>query len=70
MALGLAALFTFVAGGWRDMPRLPLIAGWAAWMTVAGISIVFAHNQRVALIEDRYEVLYTCGTWATCVNVA
>lgn len=70
MALGLAALFTFVAGGWRDMPRLPLITGWAAWMTVAGISIVFAHNQRVALSEYRYEVLYTFGTWATCYTLA
>jgi len=70
LALGLAALFTFVAGGWREMPRLPLIAGWAAWMIFAGISVAFAYQQRVALSEYRYEVLYTFGAWATCYTLA
>ena len=69
-ALGLAALFTFVAGGWREMPKLPLIAGWAAWMICAGISVVYARNQVVALSEYRYEVLYTFGAWATCYTLA
>lgn len=69
-ALGLAALLTFVAGGWREMPRLPLIAGWAAWMIFAGVSVVYARNHVVALSEYRYEVLYTFGTWATCYTLA
>jgi O-antigen ligase len=69
-ALGLAALLTFVAGGWREMPKLPLIAGWAAWMICAGISVVYARNHTVALSEYRYEVLYTFGTWATCYTLA
>jgi len=70
LALGLAALFTFVAGGWREMSRLPLISGWAAWMIFALISVPFAYNQRVALSEYRYEALYTFGTWATCYTLA
>lgn len=69
-ALGLAALLTFVAGGWREMPKLPLIAGWAAWMIFAGVSVVAARNHVLALSEYRYEVLYTFGTWATCYTLA
>ena len=52
------------------MPKLPLIAGWAAWMICAGISVVYARNHTVALSEYRYEVLYTFGTWATCYTLA
>ena len=70
LALGLAALFTFVGGGWREMPKLPLIAGWAAWMIFAGMSVVYAQDQIRALSEYRYEVLYTFGTWATCYTLA
>lgn len=68
--LGLAALCTFVAGGWREMPKLPLIAGWAAWMIFAGLSVIYAQNQIKALSEYRYEVLYTFGAWATCYTLA
>jgi O-antigen ligase len=68
--LGLAALLTFIAGGWREMPRLPLIAGWAAWMVMAGISVVYAQHRFMSLSEYRYEVLYTFGTWATWYTLA
>ena len=54
-ALGLAALLTFIAGGWREMPKLPLIAGWAAWMVLAGVSVAFAHDRFLSLTEYRYE---------------
>jgi len=70
LALGLAALLTFVAGGWREMPKLPLVTGWAAWIILAGTSVIFARNPLVALSEYRYEVLYTFGTWATCYTLA
>lgn len=64
-SLGLAALLTFVAGGWREMSKLPLVAGWAMWMIFAGISVYFAGMRLVSLSEYRYEVLYTFGAWAT-----
>ena len=69
-ALGLAALLTFIAGGWREMPKLPLIAGWAAWMVLAGVSVAFAHNRFMSLNEYRYEVLYSFGAWATWYTLA
>ena len=69
-SLGMAALLTFVAGGWREMPKLPLVAGWAMWMIFAGISVYFAGNRFVSLSEYRYEVLYTFGAWATWYTLA
>lgn len=69
-ALGLAALATFVSGGWRELILLPLKAGWWAWIIVAAVSVAFAQDPLVSLSEYRYEVLYTFGAWATCYTLA
>ena len=69
-ALGLAALATFVSGGWRELILLPLKAGWWAWILVAAVSVAFAQDPLVSLSEYRYEVLYTFGAWATCYTLA
>ena len=69
-ALGVAALATFVSGGWRELLLLPLKAPWWTWIIVAGVSVVFALQPRVSLSEYRYEVLYTFGAWATCYTLA
>lgn len=69
-ALGLAALATFVSGGYRELLLLPLKAAWWAWIVVAGISVAFALDPVVSLSEYRYEVLYAFGVWATCYTLA
>jgi len=69
-ALGLAALATFVSGGWRELMLLPLKSGWWAWILAAGVSVAFARTPLVSLSEYRYEVLYTFGVWATCYTLA
>ncbi len=69
-ALGMAALVTFVSGGWRELILLPLKAGWWAWIIAAAVSVVFAQDVVVSLSEYRYEVLYTFGAWATCYALA
>jgi O-antigen ligase len=69
-ALGMAALVTFVSGGWRELVHLPLKAGWWAWMIAAGVSVAFAQDPTLSLSEYRYEVLYAFGAWATWYTLA
>jgi O-antigen ligase len=69
-ALGIAALLTLVAAGWRDLLLLPFKHAWWAWIIVAAISVAFAHDRFVSFSEFRYEVLYTFGAWATSFTLA
>ena len=69
-ALGLAALITFVSGGWRELILLPQKAAWWAWIIVAAVSVWYAHDWAVSLSDYRHEVLYTFGAWATCYTLA
>lgn len=69
-ALGLAALVTFVSGGWRELTRLPLKTAWWAWIIVAAISVWYARDPAFSFGEYRHEVLYAFGAWATCYTLA
>jgi O-antigen ligase len=69
-ALGLAALLTFVAGGWREVPLLPLRGPWAAWMAVAAASVILAQDFRLSSGEFRHEVLYAFFAYATWYTLA
>ncbi|MEO8306330.1 MAG: O-antigen ligase family protein [Betaproteobacteria bacterium] len=65
IALLLAASLTFVSGGWREVPRLPLLWAWAAWAFVAALSVVFARNPVESFGEFRNEVIYAFMAFAT-----
>lgn len=70
ITLGLAASFTFVSGGWREVPVLPLRWAWAAWALVTGLSVVFARSQLDAVGEFRNEVIYAFCAFATWFSLA
>lgn len=70
ITLATAAAFAFAGGGWRDIPELPLRYAWLAWASVAALSVVFALDRRVSLIEFRHEILYDFAMFATWFTLA
>jgi O-antigen ligase len=63
--VSLAALVTFVVGGWRDAPSLPLVRPALAWGAVAALSVFFATHRAESLTELRLEVAYPFLAFST-----
>lgn len=63
--ISLAALVTFVVGGWRDSPSLPFVRPALAWGAVAALSVVFAQHRDESLAELRYEIVYPFLAFST-----
>jgi O-antigen ligase len=56
--LGLMGSTALVLLATRRAPQLPFPWAWAAYILVAAIAVVFAHDQRESLSEFRVETLY------------
>ncbi len=69
-SLGAAVVATFFAGGWREIPGLPLRGAWAVWAGVAALSVILARNPSDSYYEFCHEVVYAFTAFATWYALA